>query len=217
MYIMQDMLVGGTDTSATAIEWALTELLRHPEVMNRVREELNSVVGPNQLVKEEDLDHLPYFNAIVKETLRLHPATPLGVPRKANQPFRLQGYDLPAGTHMFINQWAIHRDPATYDRPEEFVPERFLEGEGGADVSIFGDTQYQLVPFGSGRRNCAGMPMAMLVIPLILAHLIHSVDWQLPEGQRVEDLDMSEIFGVSAAKLVPLTLAAKPREPAALY
>ena len=131
MYVyMQDMLVGGTDTSATAIEWALTELLHHPEAMNRAREELNSVVRPNQLVKEEDLEHLPYFNAIVKETLRLHPATLLGVPQKANQPFRLQGYDLPAGTHMFINEWAIHEDPATYDRPEEFVPERFFKGKG---------------------------------------------------------------------------------------
>ena len=208
------MLVAGTDTSATTIEWTIAELLRHPDQMKRAREELNSVCGPNQLVKEEDLDRLPYINAIVKETFRLHPATPLGLPREAHQPIQLQGYTLPKGTRLFINQWAVHRDPAVYDQPEEYNPERFLEG---TEIRIEGDSQYQLIPFGSGRRNCAGLPMAQLVIPLVVAHLLHSVDFALPEGQDPKDMDMSESFGLAAPMSHPLMVYATPREPAALY
>lgn len=211
--VAQDILVAGTDTSATTIEWAIVELLRHPECMRKVREELDSVVG-NRLVKEEDLDNMPYLNAVLKETFRLHPATPLGLPREASQPFQLQGYTFPAGTRLFINQWAIHHDPAIYPDPYEYKPERFLEG---AEINIVGDSQYQLIPFGSGRRNCLGMPMAVLVIPLLLCHCLHSIDFSLPKGQEPKDLDMSESFGVSAPKTQPLMIYAKPRAPAALY
>jgi cytochrome P450 len=214
LLLLMDMLVAGTDTSSTTIEWTIAELLRHPDKLKRVREELNSVVGANQLVKEEDLDRLPYLNAIVKESFRLHPATPLGLPRESHQPFQLQGYTLPKGTRLFINQWAVHRDPGVYDLPEEFKPERFLEG---GEISIVGDSQYQLIPFGSGRRNCVGLPMAQLVIRLVLAHLLHSVDFALPEGQEPKDLDMSESFGIAAPLVSPLMLYATPRESAALY
>lgn len=210
---LMDMLVAGTDTSATTIEWTITELLRHPECMKKVLEELDSVVG-NRLIKEEDLNSLPYLNAVLKESFRLHPATPLGLPREASQPFKLQGYTLPVGTRIFINQWAIHHDPAIYPDPYEFKPERFLQG---TEISIVGDSQYQLIPFGSGRRNCLGLPMAVLVIPLVLCHCLHSIDFSLPEGQNPKDLDMSESFGVSAPKTQPLVVYAKPRAPAALY
>lgn len=212
--VVQDMLVAGTDTSATTIEWTIAELLRHPDQMKRVREELNSAFGPDQLVNEDGLDSLPYLNAVVKESFRLHPATPLGLPRESHQPFQLQGYTLPKGTRLFINQWAVHRDPAVYDQPEEFNPERFLEGP---EISIAGDSQYQLIPFGAGRRNCVGLPMAQLVIRLVVAHLVHSVDFALPQGQEPKGLDMSESFGVSAPMTHPLMVYATPRESAALY
>ncbi|KAG0563434.1 hypothetical protein KC19_8G031100 [Ceratodon purpureus] len=214
LLLLMDMLVAGTDTSATTIEWAIAELLRHPDQLKRVREELNSVFGPNQLVTESELDNLPYLNAIVKEAFRLHPATPLGLPREAHETFQLQGYTFPKGTRLFINQWAVHRDPAVYDQPQEFKPERFLEGP---EINIAGDTQYQLIPFGSGRRNCVGLPMAQLVIRLVVAHLLHSVDFALPEGQEPKDLDMSESFGLAAPMLHPLMVYATPRESAALY
>lgn len=210
---LMDMLVAGTDTSATTIEWTIVELLRNPECMKKVRAELDSVVG-NRLVKEEDLNNLPYLNAVLKESFRLHPATPLGLPREASQPFQLQGYTLPVGTRIFINQWAIHHDPAVYPDPYSFKPERFLEGP---EINIVGDSQYQLIPFGAGRRNCVGLPMAILVIPLILTHCLHSIDFSLPEGQEAKDLDMSESFGVSAPKTQPLMIYARPRPPAALY
>lgn len=214
LMLLMDVLVAGTDTSATTVEWTITELLRHPEAYKRVREELNSVVGSDQLVKEEHLEHLPYLNAVLQESFRLHPATPLGLPRESSEAFEFLGYSLPAGTRLFVNQWAIHRDPAVYEQPEEFNPERFLGREA---LKFIGDTQFQLVPFGSGRRNCAGLPMAVIVIPLVLAHLLHSVEFSLPDGQQPKDLDMTETFGVAAPKASPLMIYATPRESAALY
>lgn len=210
---MQDLLVAGTETSASTIEWTITELVRNPDIMKRAQAELDSVVGSDQLVQESDLENLPYLQAILKESFRLHPATPLTLPRESIQPFTLAGYNFPAKTLLLINQWAIHRDPATYDRPEEFNPERFVKHP---EISVMG-AHYQLLPFGTGRRICPGLPLAMEVIAIVVAHLVHSFDWSLPHGEDPKDLDMAETFGVSASRKTPLMVIPKPRLSASLY
>ena len=210
---MQDLLVAGTDPSASTIEWAITELIRNPDIMHRAQAELDSVVGSDKLVQESDLENLPFLQAILKETFRLHTAVPLNFPRVCNQPFTLAGYSFPAKTQLFLNQWAIHRDPSIYERPEEFIPDRFVNHP---EITTMG-ANYQLLPFGTGRRMCLGQPLAVQAITILLAHLVHSFDWSLRPGEDPKDLDMSETFGVSAARRSPLIVIPTPRPSAALY
>ncbi|CBI29911.3 unnamed protein product, partial [Vitis vinifera] len=118
-----DIFAAGTDTSAITTEWALAELINNPNIMEKARQEIDSVVGKNKLVEESDIANLPYLQAIVKETLRLHPTGPLIV-RESSEDCTIGGYDIPAGTRLFVNVWAIGRDPNHWENPLEFQPER---------------------------------------------------------------------------------------------
>jgi len=142
----QDLIGGGTDTSAVTVEWAMSELLRNPDVLAKATEELDRVIGRGRLVAEEDMPNLPYVEAVVKETMRLHPVAPLLTPRLSREHVSVGGYDIPAGTRILINIWAIGRDPAVWEAPMEFRPERFVGG-GGVDVK---GQDFELLPFGSG-------------------------------------------------------------------
>lgn len=190
------MFFAGSETTSSTIEWAMTELLRRPETMHRVKEELNRVVGPNRKVEENDIDNLPYLQAVVKETLRLHPAIPLLLPRNALEDTKYMGYLVPKGTQIFVNVWAIGRDPESWDDPLNFKPERFI----GSNIEFKGQN-FELLPFGSGRRICVGMSLAHRVIHLALASLLHTFDWELvPE----KALDTRERMGITLRKLIPL-------------
>ncbi|KAJ7530610.1 hypothetical protein O6H91_14G014300 [Diphasiastrum complanatum] len=196
----QDMMLAGSDTGTISLEWALSELIRHPHQLSRVQEEIDNVVGQNRLVQESDLPYLPYLNAIFKETLRLHPPAPFLIPHYSPVASHLEGYKVLAGSNMIVNAWAIGRDPTLWTNPEEFNPERFLE----TDIEFVGGKQFQLLPFSSGRRQCPGYPLATIQNPLILASLIHSFNWGPPAGQRSEDINMDESMGLSLYKAIPL-------------
>ncbi|TKW33356.1 hypothetical protein SEVIR_2G228800v4 [Setaria viridis] len=210
--ITQDLIIGATDTSANTMEWALSELLKNPKTLAKATEELNNVIGPDRLVTEKDLPHLPYIDAILKETMRLHPAAPMLAPHLAREDTRVDGYDILAGTAVFINVWGIGRDPALWDAPEEFRPERFLERE----IDVRGQ-DFELLPFGSGRRMCPGYSLAMKVMALGLANLLHGFVWRLPEGVTVEGLSMEETFFLVMPRKFPLEVTVEPRLPAHLY
>ncbi|KAK8445864.1 hypothetical protein SEVIR_9G399900v4 [Setaria viridis] len=213
-----DLIAGGTDTSAVATEWAMSELLRNPEVMAKATEELDSVVGHGRLlVTEEDIPKLPYLEAVVKETFRLHPVTPLLAPRLSREDASSTGggggYDIPAGTLVFVNIWTIGRDPAVWGRAaEEFRPERFV----GSSVDVKGQ-DLELLPFGSGRRMCPGYTLGLKMVQLTLANLLHAFAWRLPDGVAAEELSMEEKFGLAVPRKVPLEAVAEPRLPAHLY
>ncbi|GLJ52545.1 hypothetical protein SUGI_1118150 [Cryptomeria japonica] len=154
------MLSAGTDTSSVALEWALSMLLQHPKVMNKAQEELDSKVERNRLVMESDIHQLlKYLQAIVKETLRLHPLAPLPVPHKSIEDCRVGGYHFPAGTMLMVNAWAIHRDSKAWNKPLEFMPERFMEKEIEID-NIMSGNDFEMIPFGAGRRGCPGASLA---------------------------------------------------------
>ncbi|RRT52089.1 hypothetical protein B296_00029379 [Ensete ventricosum] len=142
----QDMFTGGTNTSTMTIEWAISEILKRPETFDKATEELDRVIGRGRWVEEEDVHHLPYIEAIVKETMRIHPAAPLLVPRLSREHTTVDGYDIPVGTQVLVNVWAIGRDPAVWDTPEEFRPERFV----GSPIDVKGH-HFELLPFGAGR------------------------------------------------------------------
>lgn len=206
------MITGGTESSAITVEWAMTELLRNPDIMDKAVEELDRVIGKEKWVQEEDLKNLPYICAIIKETLRLHPPGPFLVPHMSREHVNINGYDIPKDTLIFVNTYTIQRDAKVYDRPEEFQPDRFI----GKNIDIKG-SHFELLPFGSGRRMCPGYNLGIKVICSSLANLLQGYTWKLPKDMKPEDLDMEEKFGISIPKKSPLIACAEPRHPHHLY
>ncbi|BFG32445.1 hypothetical protein CerSpe_187190 [Prunus speciosa] len=204
--IILDMFAAGTDTTYTALEWAMTELLRHPRVMNKLQNEVRGIVGnKTDVITEDDLVEMHYLKAVTKETLRLHPPLPLLFPRMSTRDVEVNGYNIKANTHVFINAWQIGRDPKLYDNPEEYEPERFLNS--GIDYK---GNDFQLIPFGAGRRVCPGLQFAMAVNEIALANIVHKFDWALPGEASGEDLDMTESIGLTPHRKYPLKAVAFP-------
>lgn len=195
------MIVAGTDTSVVTIEWAMSLLLNHPDVLQNAKLELDSKVGPHRLVEEHDLPNLNYLRNIISETFRMFPAGPLGVPRESSADCKVGGYDIPGGTILLVNAWAIHRDPKVWDEPTRFKPERF-EGRGEAEME-------KLMPFGMGRRACPGEGLGRRMVGLALGSLIHCFDW---ERMGSEEVDLDEGFGLTMPKLKPLEAMCRPRQ-----
>ncbi|GJN05390.1 hypothetical protein PR202_ga23011 [Eleusine coracana subsp. coracana] len=207
-----DMIAAGTDTTAVTVEWALSELLKNPMSFAKATEELDRVVGRDPLPTEKDAISLPFIQAVMKESMRLHPATPLLSPRRCHKDASIGSYRIPAGTCVAINAWAIGRDPAVWEAPEEFRPERFMESK----VDVKGQ-DFDLLPFGSGRRMCPGMGLALKMAPLTLAYLLHAFAWRLPDGVVAEEVDMEERLRFTMPRNVPLEAVGEPKLPAHLY
>ncbi|CAM8906540.1 unnamed protein product [Rhodiola kirilowii] len=196
--VLMDVAVGGTDTTATLFEWTLSELLLHPQVLKAVQDELTEVVGLDDHVTEFHLPKLCYLGAVIKEAHRLHPAFPLLFPRCPSQETQVGNYTVPKGVKIFINAWAIHRDPTIWENPLEFKPERFLKSETKWD---FSGKDLRYIPFGCGRRICPGLPMAERSLMYTLATFLHCFNWEVPEGVTIE---LGESFGLVMKKKKPL-------------
>lgn len=205
--MFQNLFTAGTDTSSSIIEWSLAEMLKKPSIMKKAHEEMDQVIGRDRRLKESDIPKLPYFQAICKETYRKHPSTPLNLPRISSEPCQVNGYYIPENTRLNVNIWAIGRDPDVWNNPLEFMPERFLSGKN-AKIDPRGN-DFELIPFGAGRRICAGTRMGIVLVHYILGTLVHSFDWKLPNGVR--ELDMEESFGLALQKKVPLAALVTPR------
>ncbi|XP_020202465.1 cytochrome P450 CYP736A12 [Cajanus cajan] len=213
--ILMTMIIAATDTSATTVEWAMSELLKYPRVMKKLQEELESAVGMNRKVEESDMENLPYLDLVVKETLRLHPVTPLLLPRECREDVTVDGYCIKKKSRIIVNAWAIGRDPKVWsDNVEVFYPERFVNN----NIDIRGH-DFQLIPFGSGRRGCPGIHLGLTTVKIVLAQLVHCFHWELPFGMSPDDLDMSEKFGLTMPRSKHLLgvpsyrLAEPPRPP----
>ncbi|KAH6834194.1 hypothetical protein C2S53_020261 [Perilla frutescens var. hirtella] len=197
--ILMDAFAAGTDTSSTFLEWAMTELLRHPAVMEKLQTEVREIAEENREITEFDLERMHYMKAVIKEVFRLHPPLALIIPRVALRDVEIKGYDISAGTLVLLNEWAISRDPVSWDEPEEFKPERFLNS-----LIDFKGLSFELLPFGAGRRVCPGMTFAVATIEFLLATLVQKFNWKLPDGVEGKDLDMTEIQGITVHRKVPL-------------
>ncbi|CAL5025777.1 unnamed protein product [Urochloa decumbens] len=208
---LQNMIVAATETSSHTLEWAMAELVANPRVMAKLQDEIARVAADDDdepAIAEAELSKMGYLRAVLKEVLRLHAPAPLLVPHESTMPAVVQGYEIPAKTALFVNVWAVGRDPAAWDAPEEFRPERFV---GGGPAVDFRGTDYQLIPFGAARRICPGINFALPILELALAELLRHLDWELPAGMRPADLDMVEAPGVTAPRRVPLVLVPKCR------
>ncbi|XP_030950741.1 cytochrome P450 81Q32-like [Quercus lobata] len=200
--IVMVLLVAGTDTSSTTLEWAMSLLLNHPTAMERIKAEIDANVGQGRLLDEQDLPKLHYLQNVISETLRLYPPVPLLVPHEASEDCVVGNFDVPQGAMLLVNAWAIHRDPKVWVNPTEFMPERF-EGWNS-------DEGFRLIPFGAGRRGCPGAALANRVIGLALGTLIQSFEW---ERIGEEEVDMTEYLGLTMPKVKPLEAMCKVREP----
>ncbi|KAK3019808.1 hypothetical protein RJ639_004801 [Escallonia herrerae] len=202
--LLMNILLGGTDTSASAVVWTMMELVKHPAVMKKAQEEVRKLIGNRGKVDEDDPQNLPYLKAVIKEGLRLHPPAPLLVPRETIDRCVIEGYEIKPKTLVYVNAWAVGRDPESWENPEEYVPERFL------DSSIdFKGQDFQLIPFGAGRRGCPGVLIGITTVELVLSNLLYSFDWELPDGMKIEDIDEAPMPGITVHKKNALCLLAR--------
>ncbi|XP_057819504.1 cytochrome P450 71AU50 [Cryptomeria japonica] len=193
--IIWDMLSGGVETSAATVEWAMTELLRNPQVMTKAQQEIDLQVGRDRIVRESDIVNLEYLRCVVNETFRLHPPGPLLVPHESTEGCTVGGYYIPPKTRLYVNIWAIGRDASVWEDALEFKPERFI----GSSIDVKGH-HFELLTFGAGRRGCPGISMGLANVYLVLAQLIHCFDWSA-DG----NLDRDEEFGLTLPRKRPLS------------
>ncbi|KAJ9560141.1 hypothetical protein OSB04_005301 [Centaurea solstitialis] len=194
------LLLAGTDTSSATIEWGMSLLLNHPEVVKRARAEIDEHIGHERLVEETDIPNLPYTQCIVQETLRLFPPGPLLLPHESSEDCTIGGFNVSRGTMVLVNAWAIHRDPQLWDDPLSFKPERFEKME---------NMGYKFIPFGTGRRHCPGTGLANRVVTSALAAFIQCFEWERVGEEMVELLEGK---GLSMPKNKPLEAMCKARQ-----
>lgn len=210
--LMQEMIFRGTDTTALLTEWVMAELVLNQGVQKRLRDELDRVVGDkggDVDVTDADVMKMPYLEAIVKETLRLHPIGPLlSWARLSTSDVQLSnGMVVPSNTTAMVNMWAITHDPRVWKEPFAFKPERFVKSEGGVEVDVRG-VDLRLAPFGAGRRVCPGKNLGLVTVSLWVARLVHKFQWFQDMANPV---DLTEVLKLSCEMKNSLKAVAIPR------
>ncbi|GLJ36972.1 hypothetical protein SUGI_0748220 [Cryptomeria japonica] len=207
LYIVENINVAAIETTLWSIEWGIAELVNHPRIQKKVREELDSVLGYGVQITEPDIVRLPYLQAVVKETLRLRMAIPLLVPHMNLHDAKLGGYDIPAESKILVNAWYLANNPAEWNKPEEFRPERFLEEEKKTEAN---GNDFRYLPFGVGRRSCPGIILALPILGLTLGRLVQNLELLPPPGKT--QIDTTEKGGQFSLHILNHSLiVAKPR------
>jgi len=202
MSLDQDVFLAGVNAGSITMIWTMTELSRHPRVMRKLQEEIRAALGPNkEKITEEDLEKVEYLKMVIEEAFRLHPPAPLLLPRLTMSDINIQGYSIPKNTMIQINTYTIGRDPKNWTKPDEFIPERFVDNP----IEYKGQ-HFELLPFGAGRRVCPGMATGITIVELGLLSLLYFFDWSLPNGMTTKDIDMEEDGAFVIAKKVSLEL-----------
>ncbi|MBA0759364.1 hypothetical protein Gotri_022263 [Gossypium trilobum] len=203
--VILDLFIAGSDTSFTTLEWAMSEMLKNPRVMKKAQAEVRQVFNRKGNVDSEGLHELEYLKLVISETLRLHPPLPLLLPRECSRGCKINGYDIPVKSRVIVNAWAIARNTEYWREAETFYPERFVN----SPIDYKG-ANFELIPFGAGRRMCPGMLYGMANVELPLAHLLYHFNWKLAGGVKMEDLDMDEVFGAVVRRKNDLCLVPTP-------
>uniref|UniRef100_A0A803LW82 Cytochrome P450 n=2 Tax=Chenopodium quinoa TaxID=63459 RepID=A0A803LW82_CHEQI len=197
-HMLLDYLGPSMDSTSKTLEWAMAKLLQNPIFLHKLQKELDRVLEKfnTKLILDSHISELPYLQAVIKETLRLHPTNPLLIPRKVVKDVEIDDFHLPQGAMLIVNVWSIGRDPQTWSNPDLFIPERFLGLEN--DVT----SQFnQLFTFGAGKKICPGMHLAIHMISLMLGNLISSFDWKLEDIKDLQQvLDLDDIYGINIQK-----------------
>eukprot|EP00257_Ricinus_communis_P026452 XP_025013866.1 cytochrome P450 71B34 [Ricinus communis] len=186
----------------------MAELIKNPRVMKKAQEEVRNCIRCERRVYENKIEKLEYLKMVLKEALRLHPSCSLLGPRETISQFSINGYDIYPKTRIQVNVWATGKDPSIWKDLENFYPERFIDGP----INYKG-MNYELLPFGSGRRGYSAITTGMAIVELALANLLFCFDWDLPCNMKVEDINMEEAGGISIHKKEPLLLVPTAYEP----
>ncbi|KAL6599597.1 hypothetical protein ACP70R_045734 [Stipagrostis hirtigluma subsp. patula] len=206
--VIFDMFVAGSETALTTLEWAMSELMKNPRVLNKAQLEITRTFeGKDHKLSEGDIAKLTYLHLVIKETMRLHAPLQL-ITRECRETCQVLGYDIPKGTKVLVNMWTIGRDDKYWDDPEVFRPERFEN----TNVDFKG-ANFEYIPFGAGRRICPGMMLGLAEMEVALASLLYHFEWKLPNDINSEDLDMTETSSITVRKKANLWLHATPYNP----
>ncbi|KAG5514967.1 hypothetical protein RHGRI_036117 [Rhododendron griersonianum] len=207
LYIVENINVAAIETTLWSIEWGVAELVNHPHIQNKLRNELDSVLGPGVQITEPDIEKLPYLQAVVKETLRLRMAIPLLVPHMNLHDAKLGGYDIPAESKILVNAWWLANNPDNWKNPEEFRPERFFEEESKVEAN---GNDFRYLPFGVGRRSCPGIILALPILGITLGRLVQNFDLLPPPGEpKIDTAEKAGQFSLQIMKHSIIVL--KPR------
>nr|QWK52429.1 cytochrome P450 73A5-2 [Isatis tinctoria] len=207
LYMVENINVAAIETTLWSIEWALAQLVNQPDIQNKLRTEIDTVLGPGVQVTEPELHKLPYLQAVIKETLRLRMSAPLLVPHMNLKDTKLAGYDIPAESKILVNAWWLANNPSSWKKPEEFRPERFFEEEAHVEAN---GNDFRYVPFGVGRRSCPGIILALPILGITVGRLVQNFELLPPPGQS--KVDTSEINGQFSLKILKhSTIVMKPR------
>ncbi|XP_071718303.1 germacrene A hydroxylase-like [Rutidosis leptorrhynchoides] len=203
--VILDMFGAGTDTSSVTIIWAMSELMKNPKIMKKAQTEIREVLKGKRKIHESDIQELAYLKLVIKETVRLHPPVPFLLPRECREKCEIGGYEIPIKTKVIINTWKLSRNPDYWVNPERFVPERFKE----SSISMMG-TDFEYLPFGSGRRMCPGIMLGLANLDLPLAMLLYHFNWELPNNEAPEELEMTDSLGATLKRKNDLFLVPSP-------
>ncbi|GLU05008.1 hypothetical protein SLE2022_221330 [Rubroshorea leprosula] len=205
---IMNVFTAGSEPFSLVVEWALSEMMKNPKVMEKAQAEVRHVFSSKGYVDEAGLPELKYLNLVIKESMRLHMPAPLLLPRESRERCEIKGYEIPAKSRVIVNVWAIARDPKYWTEADKFNPERFSDG-----AIDYRGTNFEFLPFGGGRRLCPGISFGTAIIELALANLLYHFDWKLPEGKKPEDLDMTEIFKAALTRKCDLCVIPIPHYP----
>lgn len=208
-----EFLAGGIDTTATALQWILANLVKNPSIQSRIFDELKANLGArlgSDVIEEEDLHKLPYLKAVVLEGLRRHPPGHFVLPHAVTEDTELGGFLVPKnGTSVNFLVADMGWDPTVWEDPMAFKPDRFLNSdgnEGGFDLT--GSREIKMMPFGVGRRMCPGYNLALLHLEYFLANLVWAFEWRASEGDEV---DLAEKQEFTVVMKNPLKAIIRPR------
>ncbi|XP_074272046.1 cytochrome P450 77A3 [Silene latifolia] len=206
--LCSEIINAGTDTSATAIEWALLHLVLDQGIQQKLYEEIVNKVGENDVITEPQVEEMPYLNAIIKETFRRHPPSHFLLSHAALEDTTLGGYTIPKSANVEIYTAWMTQDPAIWPNPDVFRPERFLPGGEGFEVDWTGNKGVKMIPFGAGRRICPAWTLGTLHVALLLARMVHSFKWVPVPGSLP---DPTETFAFTMVMKYPLKAMIAPR------
>ncbi|KAK4716671.1 hypothetical protein R3W88_015009 [Solanum pinnatisectum] len=201
LYIVENINVAAIETTLWSMEWAIAELVNHPTVQQKIRDEISTVLK-GKSVTESNLHELPYLQATINETLRLHTPIPLLVPHMNLDEAKLGDYTIPKETKVVVNAWWLANNPAWWKKPNEFRPERFIEEDGGTEAAVAGGkVDFRYLPFGMGRRSCPGIILALPILGLVIAKLVSNFEMQAPPGEgKVDTSEKGGQFSLHIAK-----------------
>ncbi|KAL0340502.1 UNVERIFIED_CONTAM: Valine N-monooxygenase 1 [Sesamum radiatum] len=202
-----EIMLAAVDNPSNAVEWALAEMINHPDILDRARKELDQVVGRDRLVDESDLSKLNYVKACAKEAFRLHPVVPFNVPHVSIEDTVVGGYFIPKGSQVLLSRLELGRNPRVWEDPLVYKPERHIANKDSEVVLV--DHELRMISFSTGRRGCPGIVLGSTMTTILLARLIQGFNWTAPPTGPI-NINFAEAEGI-LLMAKPLIARAVPR------